>query len=182
MTLSFGIKTSPMRTDIASIVEVWREADMIPEIGHAWLWDHFLPLRGSPSDPVHEGWTLLGALAALTDRLRLGLMVTSNAVRPPAVLAKMAATVDQISHGRLIVGVGVGGTQQPADVPNPAVAEYAAYGLPLVPPAQGAGSPRRARSFVACGRGSRSTTRGSITSSGRPCASRRRSSGPARRC
>jgi len=137
MTLSFGIKTSPMRTDIDSIVEVWGEADTISEIGHAWLWDHFLPLRGSPSDPVHEGWTLLSALAALTNRLRLGLMVTSNAVRPPAVLAKMAATVDQISRGRLIVGVGVGGTQQPADVPNPAVAEYEAYGLPLVPPAQG---------------------------------------------
>jgi alkanesulfonate monooxygenase SsuD/methylene tetrahydromethanopterin reductase-like flavin-dependent oxidoreductase (luciferase family) len=132
MELSFGIKTTPMRIDYRRIVDIWREADGIPEIGHAWLWDHFLPLRGPATDPVHESWTLLAALAAQTTRLQLGVMVTSNAARPPAVLGKMAATVDQISDGRLILGLGVGGTRQPADIPNPAVREYAAYGLPLV--------------------------------------------------
>jgi alkanesulfonate monooxygenase SsuD/methylene tetrahydromethanopterin reductase-like flavin-dependent oxidoreductase (luciferase family) len=137
MMLSFGIKTSPMRTDYRSIVEVWREADAIAAIEHAWLWDHFLPLFGPETDPIHEGWTLLSALAAQTRRLRLGIMVSSNAARPPAVLAKMAATVDQISGGRLVVGLGVGGTRQPPEVPNPAVREYAAYGLPLLPPMTG---------------------------------------------
>jgi hypothetical protein len=135
--LSFGIKTSPMRATYEDILRVWREADAIPAIEHAWLWDHFLPLFRDPSEPVHEGWTLLAALAGQTRQLRLGLMVTSNAVRPPAVLAKMAATVDVISGGRLVFGIGVGGTRQPANVDNPAVREYAAYGLPLVSPAEG---------------------------------------------
>jgi alkanesulfonate monooxygenase SsuD/methylene tetrahydromethanopterin reductase-like flavin-dependent oxidoreductase (luciferase family) len=136
-SLSFGIKTSPMSTTYADILRVWREADAIPAIEHAWLWDHFLPLFRDLSEPVHEGWTLLAALAGQTKRLRLGLIVTSNAVRPPAVLAKMAATVDVISSGRLVFGIGVGGTRQPANVDNPAVREYAAYGLPLVSPADG---------------------------------------------
>jgi alkanesulfonate monooxygenase SsuD/methylene tetrahydromethanopterin reductase-like flavin-dependent oxidoreductase (luciferase family) len=137
MKLSFGVKTSPMRTDYRSIVDVWREADGIPEIEHAWVWDHFLPLVGPVTDPVHEGWTLLSALAAQTTRLRLGVMVTGNAARPPAVLGKMAATVDHISDGRLILGLGVGGTRQPAGVHNPAVREYEAYGLPLLSPGEG---------------------------------------------
>ena len=53
-----------------------------------------------------ESWTLLGALAAQTTRLRLGVIVTSNRLRPPTVLAKMAATVDHISRGRLVLGIG----------------------------------------------------------------------------
>ena len=137
MSLSFGIKTSPMRTSYQSIVDVWREADGIPEIEHAWVWDHFVPLVGAATDPVHEGWMLLSALAAQTTRLRLGVMVTSNAARPPAVLGKMAATVDHISNGRLIFGLGVGGTRQPLAVNNPAVREYGAYGLPLPPAREG---------------------------------------------
>ena len=65
-------------------------------------------------------------------------MVTSNRIRPPAVLGKMATTVDVISGGRLVLGLGVGGTHQPADsrgIPggNPGIAEFAAYGLSLVP-------------------------------------------------
>jgi alkanesulfonate monooxygenase SsuD/methylene tetrahydromethanopterin reductase-like flavin-dependent oxidoreductase (luciferase family) len=135
--LSFGIKTSPMSTTYEDVLSVWREADAIPEIEHAWLWDHFLPLFRDPSEPIHEGWTMLSALAAQTERLKLGLIVTSSAVRPPAVLAKMAATVDVISGGRLVFGIGVGGTQQPADVDNPAIREYEAYGLPLLRPAEG---------------------------------------------
>ena len=139
MDLSFGIKTSPMRTDYRAILDVWLEADGIPEIQHAWVWDHFVPLVGPATDAIHEGWTLLSALAARTTRLRLGVMVTSNAARPPAVLAKMAATVDHISAGRLILGLGVGGTRQPEGVANPAIREYDAYGLALVAPAVGVG-------------------------------------------
>jgi alkanesulfonate monooxygenase SsuD/methylene tetrahydromethanopterin reductase-like flavin-dependent oxidoreductase (luciferase family) len=133
--ISFGIKTNPVHVSYPGILRVWQEADEIEEIGHAWLWDHLVPLYGDVSGPIHESWTMLAALAARTSRLRLGHLVTSNRVRPPAVLGKMAATVDVISNGRLVLGIGVGGTQQPGD--NPAVREYAAYGLDLVRPGEG---------------------------------------------
>lgn len=114
----------------------------LPEIADAWLWDHLMPVGGPPDGPVLEGWTLLSALAARTRRLRLGLLVTSNRVRHPALLGKMASTLDVVSGGRLVMGLGVGGTRQPPGAggvagPNPAVREFEAYGIGLVPPAEG---------------------------------------------
>ncbi|MEW9529884.1 LLM class flavin-dependent oxidoreductase [Microbispora sp. NPDC049125] len=133
--VSFGLKTVPAHTTYDDVLRVWEEADEIPLIEHAWLWDHMLPMFGDPGGPVLEGWTLLAALAARTERLRLGLMVTSNRTRAPAVLAKIASTVDVISRGRLVMGIGVGGTFQPGDTVAPR--EYDAYGLTLVPPGEG---------------------------------------------
>ena len=86
----FGIATAPQQVSYRDILRVWRDADTIPEIEHAWLFDHLLPIRGDRNGPIFEGWTLLSALAAQTDRLRLGLLVTSNRFRPPAMLAKIA--------------------------------------------------------------------------------------------
>ncbi|MEV5962305.1 LLM class flavin-dependent oxidoreductase [Kribbella sp. NPDC051952] len=142
MPLTFGLKTTPMHVPYADIQRVWLEADEVPQIRDAWLWDHFLPLAGPKNGEIYEGWTLLTALAAQTTRLRLGLLVTSNRIRPPAVLGKIASTLDVISGGRLIMGLGAGGTHQPAGLsgipgPNPAIEEYAAYGLTLVPPGEG---------------------------------------------
>jgi alkanesulfonate monooxygenase SsuD/methylene tetrahydromethanopterin reductase-like flavin-dependent oxidoreductase (luciferase family) len=108
--VSFGVKTTPIGVSYQEIRRAWQEADEIPEIEHAWLWDHFQPLRGDLRQPVLDGWTLLTALAAATSRLEIGILVTNNLVRPPAVLAKMAATVDTIAAGRLIFGVGAGGS------------------------------------------------------------------------
>jgi len=140
--VTFGLKTSPVHTTYAAIQRAWLQADEVPEIEDAWLWDHMLPLTGPRDGNIFEGWTLLAALAAQTQRLRLGHLVTSNRIRQPAVLGKMATTVDVISGGRLVLGVGVGGTHQPAGsngIPgdNPGIAEYAAYGLTLVSPGEG---------------------------------------------
>ena len=108
------------------MLRVWQEADAIPEVEHAWLFDHLMPIAGDPSGPIFEGWSLLSALAAQTQRLRLGLLVTSNRFRPPAMLAKIAATVDIVSDGRLDFGIGAG--SRPS-IPW-ARREYEANGLP----------------------------------------------------
>jgi alkanesulfonate monooxygenase SsuD/methylene tetrahydromethanopterin reductase-like flavin-dependent oxidoreductase (luciferase family) len=123
---SFGIATPPMQVSYQDIHRVWREADAIGEIEHAWLFDHLMPIGGDPNGPIFEGWTLLSALAAQTERLRLGLLVTSNRFRPPAVLAKIATTVDIVSDGRLVLGIGAG--SRPS-IPW-ARREYEAHGLP----------------------------------------------------
>jgi len=139
--LSFGIKTSPMHTSYQAILRTWQQADEVAEIEHAWLWDHMLPLSGPKDGPCYEGWTLLTALAAQTQRLRLGLLVTNNQIRQPAVLGKIASTLDVVSGGRLVLGLGAGGTMragaQPAPDQHPGLAEYLAYGLRVTTPAEG---------------------------------------------
>ena len=124
--VSFGIKTSPQHTTYDAMLKVWREAETIPSIEHAWLFDHFAPIQGDVSGPCLEGWTVLAAFAAVTERLRLGLMVTGNTYRHPAVLAKIAATVDIISNGRLDFGIGAGWN----------VYEHESMGIPLYKPGE----------------------------------------------
>ncbi len=133
---SFGIATPPMQVAYHEILRVWREADTVPQIEHAWLFDHLLPIGGDPNGPIFEGWTLLSAMAALTGRLRIGLMVTSNRFRPPAMLAKIATTVDVVSGGRLDFGIGAGSR------PSYPLArrEYEAHGLPFRDSAYAVGS------------------------------------------
>ncbi len=126
--LAFGIATAPQQVDYTDLARVWHEADAVPEIEHAWLFDHLMPIGGNRLGPIYEGWTLLSAIAAQTGRLRLGLLVTSNRLRPPAVLAKIATTVDVVSHGRLDFGIGAGSR---TSVPE-ARREYDAHGLPYL--------------------------------------------------
>src|SRR6202161_1669260 len=126
--VSFGIATAPQQVSYDDVRRVWREADAIGEIEHAWLFDHLLPIAGDQKGPIFEGWTLLSALAAQTERLRLGLLVTSNRIRPPAMLAKIATTVDVVSDGRLDFGIGVGSRPNPPEARR----EYPAYGLPYL--------------------------------------------------
>ena len=73
-----------------------------------WIDDHLLADEGDPDDPKFEGWATLSALAALTDRVRLGLLVAANTFRDPGLSAKLATTVDHISNGRLVLGIGGG--------------------------------------------------------------------------
>ncbi|HTI15621.1 MAG TPA: LLM class F420-dependent oxidoreductase [Dictyobacter sp.] len=119
--LSFGIKTAPQHTTYEDMLAIWQEADAEPTLEHAWLFDHFYPIMGDTTGPCLEGWSVLSAFAALTKRIRLGLMVTGNTYRHPAVLANIGATVDVISNGRLDFGIGAGWNEQ----------EHSAYGIEL---------------------------------------------------
>lgn len=86
-----------------------------------WLADHFMPNDDNTSAPWPEAWTTLAALGATVPRIRLGTLVTGNTYRHPAVLAKMAATVDHISGGRVVLGLGSGWQEN----------EHEKYGLPF---------------------------------------------------
>jgi probable F420-dependent oxidoreductase len=91
-------------------------------IDSLWVYDHLLfRLAGQEEDGIHEAWTLLTAVAATTGRAALGTIVLGTAFRPPALLAKMAATLDEIADGRLILGLGTGWHEP----------EYAAFGYPF---------------------------------------------------
>lgn len=132
--VTFGVKTSQSGVSYEEILRFWREADACPAFEHAWLWDHLIPLRGDVRGAALEAWTLLAALAAQTSRLRLGVIVTSNRIRPPTLLAKMAATVDIVARGRLDFGIGVGGSLvSDAAVVEGVRREYEAYGVDVVP-------------------------------------------------
>ena len=125
-TLSFGIKTSPQHTTYDAMLKVWKEAEAIPVIEHAWLFDHYAPINGQIDDPCLEGWQTLAAFAARTERLRLGLMVTGNTYRHPAVLTKIAITTDIISGGRVDFGIGAGWNEY----------EHTSMGIPLYAPGE----------------------------------------------
>ena len=71
-----------------------------------WTWDHLMAIVGPSEQPILEGWTTLAALAALTERATLGLMVGANTFRNPGLTAKLATTLDQVSGGRAILGIG----------------------------------------------------------------------------
>jgi F420-dependent oxidoreductase-like protein len=116
-------KTRPQDTSWNDLLAMWLEAEQIPALDGGFLYDHFYPIYGDSTGPCFEGWTALSYLAGRTRRLRLGLMVTGNPYRHPAVLANMAATFDVFSGGRLDLGLGAGWNEE----------EAGAYGIPLLP-------------------------------------------------
>jgi F420-dependent oxidoreductase-like protein len=118
--IRFGIQTPQQHTTWPEILSLWQEIDTLG-YDTAWVFDHFLPIFSDPTGPCLEAWTALSALAIATRKVRLGVMVTGNTYRHPAVLAKMATTVDIISGGRLILGIGAGWFEQ----------EHQEYGIPF---------------------------------------------------
>ena len=108
-----------------ALVERWRRLE---EFGFdsAWLFDHFMATGGAGDHWYFEGWTALAGLAMATSRVELGILVSGNTYRPPALLAKQAATIDHISNGRLLLGLGAGWFE----------AEHRAYGFAFPSPGE----------------------------------------------
>jgi F420-dependent oxidoreductase-like protein len=105
MTMRFGAQLWSQQTSWPE----WRDAGLAAEAAgwdSIWTWDHLLAIFGPWEQPVFEGWSVLSAIGAVTSRVRLGLMVGANTFRNPGLTAKLATTLDQVSNGRAVLGIG----------------------------------------------------------------------------
>jgi len=119
--LKVGVILPMFSGDAAKVIAAARSSESLGFDG-VFVFDHFFPPGGSPDRPALEAFTTLAAVAASTERMKVGTLVTRAVLRPPGLLAKMMSTIDLISAGRTILGIGTG---DPIDLP-----EHHAFGFP----------------------------------------------------
>jgi alkanesulfonate monooxygenase SsuD/methylene tetrahydromethanopterin reductase-like flavin-dependent oxidoreductase (luciferase family) len=127
--IKFGALCWNQYTDWPTLLEAGVRAERVG-FDTLWTWDHLYPIVGESRGPILEGWLVLTAWAQATERIRIGLMVGANTFREPTLTAKMATTLDHISNGRAILGIGAAWFRE----------EHEAFGLRF-----GEGPPERLR-------------------------------------
>lgn len=121
--MRYSFKLWSQEAEWSQLRDAWVEADRGDFWDMVWLNDHLYPPKSDPALPIMDAWTLFGGLAAVTERLRFGTMVSANTFRHPVILAKQAVTLDHMSNGRLEIGVGTGWHE----------GEHEAFGIDLPP-------------------------------------------------